>query len=440
MGLDHGKLKQAKAGARAGSGWKPKAGDNIIRILPPNSAVLQNWEELENLALAYKLHYFRIEGRPTEVSLCLEENKQRCPACEAWRIHHKSEDLGLKEMAKQIAPADSYLMNIIDLGNVSTGIQRWGANWTSWDKIMDIASNPAWGNVVDPANGIDFNVIMTPKGQSRSGYNAYNVVPNGGQRTTVMAILDQIEGWQASLDLLPEQKAAPKEAEEIKGLLGDMGFPGYTPATIAPATPLTPAGAPAPNALVATVAPAVAAPAVAAPVAPIAAAIAPPAVALPPAAPVAPPPVATPVVVPGAVAPVAAPMAAAPVALPAAVAPVAAAPVAAAPVAPAPAPAVAVTAPPGPMPITAPATPAPATVAPAPVAVAPVAPAAVAPTTAPPGTLHYDPGAEYTPKFADDKRPAGVPRCYGDYLPQTHRCAPCPVIAGCQMLMVGVAD
>lgn len=394
MGLDHEKLKQARAGARGGGGWKTRVGENRIRVLPPHSSFLDNWEELENLAMPYKMHFFKIEGRPTEASLCLEELKQRCPACDTWRIHRRSEDPGLKEMAKQIAPADQYLFNIIDIGNIAGGIQRWAANWTCWDKILEIAGNPAWGNVADPASGVNFLVNMTPGSATKSGYNTYSVIPEP-TRTSVIAILDTIENWQAALDTLEHQKTEPKEGAEIKTLLAEIGFPGFEqaapPAAAPQPTPAAAEGTPQPVALAAPAAPA----ATPQPVAAEGAQLSIPEVATA-AAEVTPQPT-----------------------------------TAAAPAPPA--------ATPQPVALTAPAAPE-STPQPVEVAATPQ-PAAVAQPTAPATTdVHYDPGADYKPKIADDKRPAGAPRCYGDYLPQTHRCAPCPVMTGCQVEMLGLGE
>lgn len=327
MSLDHDKLKQRRAGNRGGMGWKPKDGENRLRILPPASKFLGAWDQLSDVAVSYKMHYFRIEGRQTEVSRCLEEIKQRCPACEAWRSHRKSTDPGLKELAKQVAPADSYLMNVLDINNLQAGIQHWGANYTCWDKILEIVANPAWGNVLDPENGVNFVVNMTPGNKSRTGYNQYSVLPEP-QRTTVQAVLEQDSAWREKLDALGDQITAAKDAVEIQALLDEMGFP------------------PPPSRGGGHVAPAAVASAAVLPVAG--------AVKLPAVAPVA-------------------------------------------------------------------------------IAVPRVQPPAV--TMALP-EVHYDPGPTYAPKTTDQERPAGAPRCFGDYNPTVHRCRPCPVQVDCQMRML----
>src|SRR3990167_5752032 len=116
MALNHSKLRDKRTRSSFNVGWKPREGDNQVRVLPPTSRYFQEPESLEDLAAAYRMHFFAIEGRPTEVSRCLLETggHHRCPACDAWRMFRKSEDPGLKEMAKNISPADQYLFNILD--------------------------------------------------------------------------------------------------------------------------------------------------------------------------------------------------------------------------------------------------------------------------------------------------------------------------------------
>ena len=379
MGIDHEKLKQARAGARGGSGWKTQPGANRVFVLPPHSRYLNNWEELENLAIPYKMHFFKIEGRVTEATRCLEDLKQRCPACNTWRIFRKHDDPALKEMAKQISPSDQYLFNMLDINNIQAGVQRWAANWTCWDKIMEIAANPAWGDVCDPANGVIFVVTMLVKGQTRSGRNAYSATPEP-QRITMMEVLKTIENWQGVLDELEGSLSQPKEDTEIRTLLDEIGFPttdkaaqppaAQTPGNVATLDP-EPVMAPGPTE--------VAAPG------PV------PAV------------VATPPANPSVVAAPAVPQTVTP---------------SAEPTAPAPGPAV---------------VPAEATGAP------PLQPTIEVATTVV-GTIHYDPGTDYIPKMTDAERPANAPRCFADYDPRVHQCAPCPATTTCQLKMLGVAD
>lgn len=226
MGLNHEKLKKTKDGARGGTGWKTAIGQNRVFILPPHSEYLDEakQEELENLALQCKMHYFKIDGRPTEVSRCLEDLGQRCPACEAWRINRKSEDPGLKEMAKEVSPSDQYLFNMIDINNPQNGVQGWSANYTCWNGIMGIGCNAMWGDVNDPTNGVIFDITMTPGTQTKTGRNQYSVDPEPN-RASVMNILETIENWEEVLDTLVAMQPEAKEPDEIRSLLEEIGFP-----------------------------------------------------------------------------------------------------------------------------------------------------------------------------------------------------------------------
>lgn len=224
-GVNYDKLKQRRSGARQSSGWKPKDGENRVRVLPPHSSIIGAWETMEDIAVSYKIHYFKLEGRPTEVSLCLNEQGQPCPACETWRAWRRSEDPGMKEMARQISPSDKYMLNILDVNNLQAGVQHWGANYTCWDKILEIAANPAWGNVLDPGpGGVDFIVNLTPASKSRTGFNSYSVMPVP-DRTSVLDTLAQDPEWKAKVDSLADESADMKTADEIYALLEEIGFP-----------------------------------------------------------------------------------------------------------------------------------------------------------------------------------------------------------------------
>lgn len=372
MSLNHDKIKQRHERSNLGFGWKPKENTNRIRILPPGSRFLAAWDQLEDCALLYHIHYFKREGKQTEVSRCLAELKQPCPACETYRAFKKSTDLNLAERVKEIKPTAQYLMNIIDINDPQKGLQVWAANWTCWDAIITIMGKAAWGNVLDPANGRNFEVTLTPGTRTKTGRNSYSVTPEPNL-TTIMPFLETIPNWQAALDTLDQNITAPKTADEISTLLDEMGFP-----TVGNRRPVGTPQAAVPSyggvtAPVSAAVPAVSIPGVAAQPAPA-------------------PVVSTPAIGTG-------------------------------------------------VPLVAPVT----TAAPAINVAVPAVPAVeqtirpnVASVLAPQAqSVHYDPGPGYQPKVADGERPAGVPRCFGDYAPDRHRCGhPCPAIVDCQLRLL----
>lgn len=369
MGLNFDKLQEKQA-KRRGTGWRPRDGDNRVRILPPSSIYFTHPEELDDFAIEYNLHFFKIEGEKTEVVRCLEDVGLPCPACRTWRTYRRNPDPAWQELAKQIKPSNQFLFNMLDLSNPQGGIQRWQANYTCHTGIMEIGVNPAWnagGDVISPTEGINFVIKLIPRDRSPSGFNKYSVSPEP-TRTSVMEILQPIAGWVESLDELASVPDEPGAPEEVESLIIAMGFPA--PPSSTPAAPTAPAaptpGTPPPPPPTTTAPPA-------APAAPPAAPAAPPTTTAPPAAPAAPTP--------------------------------------------------------PPPPATEPAPPA---------TPPPAAPAPAAPAEAPASGPHYDPGPDYEPKLPEGARPDGAPRCFGDYNPQLHRCAPCPVSTDCQIKHLGV--
>ncbi len=256
MPIDHSKLKKTRTRSGRG-GWSPREGENRIRVLPPRSRFLTEPEEMDNFAIPYKIHFFKSEGRASEVSRCLKDaGLGRCPACDAWWAYKKAEDPGLKEMAKAVSPSDQYLFNIIDLNNVQAGIQQWAANWTCWDKIMEIGANPEWGDVISITEGINFQITKTPGTKTRTGFNQYSVMPEP-TRSEIKSTLETLGQWEDQLDLLEGQISDAKNEAEMQGLLLEIGFPEThsartlaTPAATptAPAVPSPPASTvPAPG-------------------------------------------------------------------------------------------------------------------------------------------------------------------------------------------------
>ncbi len=380
MGIDHDKIRKARAGGRGGRGWRPKNGPNTIVVLPPHTRYMADLDSVEDFSIMCGIHYFKIEGRRGEASRCLEDLGRPCPACIAWRTHRKSSDPVLAEMAAEIKMSEQHLFNILDVNDLEKGVQAWGANWTCWDGIMDIGGNPQWGDVIDPTNAVQFTVTLTPGTQTRTGRNTYSITPNPN-RVNIMSVLEAFEDWREKMDALVDNAPEEKTVDEILGLLREIGLPevampGATRAAAA-SPPSTTDAAPTATS-------------------PVASAAEPSALSLTPAA-GAPGPVAAAPVGSGAATPLTLGASTAAPAEPMTLGEKPEAP-----------------------------TPTPATTA---------APAAPAPTP-----VHYDPGVDYVNPLGEPVEAVGnVPRCLGDYRPELHLCPPCPALSACQKKNLGVS-
>ncbi len=222
MPINHQALQGKRS--RSGTGWRPKVGDNKIRILPPSQEYFTS--DIDYIAASYVTHWFNLEGR-TEVSLCPDFGRgtKECPACRAYWKYRNSEDPGLKEIIRRISPSERYVFNILDLTNPSGGIQRWETSWTVWDKIMEIASNPEWGDVLDPAKGINFNLHYVSKDRSRTGFPVYSPTPLP-DRVDIIPILNGIEGWKEELDGEEIRPRRPRAFRRSRVCSGNSGFLG----------------------------------------------------------------------------------------------------------------------------------------------------------------------------------------------------------------------
>lgn len=84
--------------------WRPKAGDNLIRILPPT------WENHDHYALEVWMH--RFIGADKSNYLCLRKMlNKKDPICEAMKA---CQGAGEVEDAKALAPVNRYVAWVID--------------------------------------------------------------------------------------------------------------------------------------------------------------------------------------------------------------------------------------------------------------------------------------------------------------------------------------
>lgn len=220
MGLNINKMQEKKERGSVGSSWRPKEGHNDIRVLPPNSAYFD--EDIDFFCLDFNMHFIRQEGYNTEVSRCLRDKGEYCPVCDMAAQYKESEDPALMQTAKDISRTQRFLMNIFDMDDPDAGIQPYTAGWTIYNGILEYLANPKWGDILDPSDGHNMDINLTPASKSRSGWNTYSVSPDP-QRTDVTDMLP--EDWLEQLDKLEAAVPEYKKAGALVQILQRMGFP-----------------------------------------------------------------------------------------------------------------------------------------------------------------------------------------------------------------------
>jgi len=241
-------------------GWKPKAGSNLIRVLPPTMLYFTEHErfveEVHDFVYEANVHFIRVEGEDPLVGRCPRDNKsgkQHCIACEmAQRFNNDEADPILAKHARQIRRGGQFLMNMVDMNNPTLGVQHYAAGWKVYTGIREIIGNAAWGDPLHPQTGYGFYITMTPGNQSKTGYNDYTVQPDPN-RVDIMQYVG--ETWQQEVDALAGELPPYLEAEDMEKALKRLGFPVGEPVSMPSAgiplpshgpPPMPPSAPPAP--------------------------------------------------------------------------------------------------------------------------------------------------------------------------------------------------
>lgn len=135
--------------------WKPKDGDNIIRILPPT------WDDAKHYGFPKAIHYF-IGPNKSSFVCPFSERKGLCPLCEK---RQELEKLGRKKEAEKYYAGARPFLWLIDRKDEGKGPQLWGAPPSKVDAvILDACINKktrAVYPVDDPENGFDIFITKT---------------------------------------------------------------------------------------------------------------------------------------------------------------------------------------------------------------------------------------------------------------------------------------
>lgn len=135
--------------------FKPKEGENNIRILPPTWDFKEHPDQ-ENWAWMAYLH--RDIGADKSTYLCLEKNnKGKCPICEA---RHGLRD---EELAKALKPKTSMMAYIIDRDDEKSGPKIWMFSNKMEVDIQLLADDKQEGilKIDHPDEGYDISFVRT---------------------------------------------------------------------------------------------------------------------------------------------------------------------------------------------------------------------------------------------------------------------------------------
>lgn len=196
-----------KGGGSRTEFWKPKDGENNVRIVPtPDGDPFK--EKF--------FHYNVAQGG----FLCPKKNfGDNCPVCsfanKLW--NEGTEDS--KKMAKNLFAKQRFFSPVLVRGEEDQGVRIWGYGKMAYEKLLTIVLDPDYGDVTDPESGNDLKIMYgKPPGAS---FPRTDIRPR--PRKTVLCD-DQIGGDERCAELLENVPALEKlferkSTEEVQGIL-----------------------------------------------------------------------------------------------------------------------------------------------------------------------------------------------------------------------------
>ena len=190
--------KQKSGSGYGGNYWKPKDGDNVLRILPPS--------QTRNPEIEYFFHEASTHSIEQQTHFCPEALiQQKCPICEARRKLYG----GAKRAGRELAPHEKslaesfntkrrYLANIIVRGEEDKGVQLWDFGIKMLEKLVKLMSDPDTGDITDLNEGRDFVVVKKskkgPDGKEWPDYDSSYVKVN----RSAVGTPEQITTWMST--------------------------------------------------------------------------------------------------------------------------------------------------------------------------------------------------------------------------------------------------
>jgi hypothetical protein len=136
--------------------WRPKTGENVIRILPPT------WDDFDHYGLDVYMH--RFIGSDSSNYICLNKMKgKHCPACAEQKL---AKDGGEDDEAKALAYQKRCWVWVIDRDDRSETPQIWDMSWAQ-DRDIAGLSHFKSGKILlidHPDEGYDIIVKKTGAG------------------------------------------------------------------------------------------------------------------------------------------------------------------------------------------------------------------------------------------------------------------------------------
>jgi hypothetical protein len=129
--------------------WKPKPGENVVRIVPYTHEKGYPFIEL--------MFHYGVNGKnylsPTTFG-------KKDPLAEFGEKLRNSGDKDEYEMSKQLTPRMRTYAPVVVRGEENEGVKFWGFGKTVYEELLTYISNPDYGDITDPKEGRDITVVF----------------------------------------------------------------------------------------------------------------------------------------------------------------------------------------------------------------------------------------------------------------------------------------
>jgi hypothetical protein len=205
----------AEASKNSTDRWKPKAGQNVVRFLPPMEG------KTSPFSVTYQ-HWITLpDGARRSMNCARMMAKGRCAACEKMDSLQKSGNAADFEASKDWKSKLNVTANIIDREDEAKGVQLYSFGKTVLDKLVAIRKDSrAGGDFTDSEDG--FDIVLTKKGEGMK--TEYDALASRNS-TPLSDDPEQAALWLDGQYDLDRYKGIPSYEEQLELLGGNAAPP-----------------------------------------------------------------------------------------------------------------------------------------------------------------------------------------------------------------------
>ena len=170
--------------------WKPKAGNQVIRIVPYKF-------NKENPFIELYFHYKIAKSMLSPITFGRPD-----PAVKLSEKLLNKNDKDAYKLAKQIEPKLRVYVPIVERGKENEGVKFWGIGKTLYEELLEYIADPEWGDISDIHRGND--ILVTYKDAKETGKDFGDVkIKLKPSKTPLMPSKEEIrELFESEQDIL----------------------------------------------------------------------------------------------------------------------------------------------------------------------------------------------------------------------------------------------